>query len=146
MSLRIVGDYFVWDKGDDITLSPHFKTSEFNCRCKNESCHTQSINKEVISRLEQIRSEVGEPLRITSAFRCADQQRYLRNAGVSTVVAQNKSTHESGDAVDVQVISTKSDRMARLLVAAEKVFKSIGLAKTFLHLDLRDDKIRRWNY
>lgn len=138
--------YYIWDKEDENeALSKHFDTKEFSCLCKYESCKEQKISKSLISKLELVRDEVDSPLRITSGFRCAEHQEYLRGAGVSTVVAK-KSTHEKGDAADVQIVSDKADKMDTLLGALEKEFKAIGLAKTFYHVDLRDDKKRRWNY
>jgi uncharacterized protein YcbK (DUF882 family) len=81
-------------------------------------------------------------MRITSGFRCSEHQQAIRNSGVSTVVAK-KSTHEKGDAADISVSSLTS---LNLLPIAEKQFKSIGIANNFIHVDLRDDKIRRWKY
>jgi len=122
-------------------VSSHFSTKELDCHCKYPQCKEQKISKDLIARLEKVREEVEQPLIITSAYRCSPYQADLRAYGVNTVVAK-KSTHESGDAVDVQ----KKDRdMTGFETICAKYFDSIGLAKTFLHLDTRKG-FRRWKY
>jgi zinc D-Ala-D-Ala carboxypeptidase len=138
--LKEEGDYYVWEKGQVFKLSDHFSTKEMDCRCKYESCKDQRISKDLINRLEKVRTEVGSPLIITSAYRCTEYQAHLRSAGVNTVVAK-KSTHELGDAVDA--IPKKG--MEGFEDICAKHFDSIGLANNFLHLDTRQGK-RRWKY
>jgi uncharacterized protein YcbK (DUF882 family) len=87
-----------------------------------------------------MRKAVG-PLRITSAFRCKEHQASLRKSGILTAVGT--STHELGDAADILAIGKPIDVV---LAEAPKHFKAIGIAKTFIHVDLRDDKERRWPY
>lgn len=135
------GNYYVWDKGDDLTLSKFFSTKEFSCHCDHLDCKKQRVSKTLITRLDAIRVESNQSLRITSGFRCGAYQTFLRNTGVNTVVAK-KSTHELGDAADVQ---PKDGKIDAFLLVVEKQFDSIGLAKTFLHVDTRVGK-RRWNY
>ena len=135
------GDYYVWEKGQDLTLSKFFSTGEFSCHCDHLECKKQKISKTLITRLDTLRTQSNQPLRITSAYRCAFYQTYLRNTGVNTVVAK-KSTHELGDAADVQ---PKDKNIGAFLKLAEKQFDSIGTAATFLHLDLRVG-YRRWKY
>jgi hypothetical protein len=48
-----------------------------------------------------------------------------------------------GNAADISVSSLTT---LNLLPIVEKKFKSIGIANNFLHVDLRDDKARRWKY
>lgn len=134
--------YYVWNKGEVFTLGPYFKTSEFSCQCVNESCVEQKISKAIVEKLGNVRVELGKPIKITSAFRCDKHQEALRSAGVNTVVAK-KSTHELGDAVDARPVDRNLEGFDEICA---KQFMSIGIAKTFLHLDLRKDKIRRWNY
>lgn len=95
----------------------------------------------MIVRLDLLRKEARQPIIVTSAYRCHEYQAFLRAAGVNTVVAK-QSTHEQGNAVDAV---PKDGKIDQFLLLAEKHFDSIGLAKNFLHLDLRNGK-RRWNY
>ena len=81
-------------------------------------------------------------MRVHSGFRCSAHQEDIRKSGVSTVVAK-KSTHELGNAADISVSRLIT---AELVNMAAKKFYSIGIALNFVHVDLRDDKTRRWNY
>ena len=139
--LKIVDGYYIWDKGQVFELSTHFTTEEMDCQCKHEDCVQQKISEKLIDKLEMIRVDIAEPLVITSAYRCTKHQEDIRNSGVSTVVAK-KSTHELGDAVDCR---PKSGMNPGFEPTCSSEFTSIGRAKTFLHLDMREG-YRRWKY
>lgn len=134
--------YFIWQKGEKEKINEYFSTSEFSCQCKNDDCKEQKISIEFINSLTDLRKALGQPLTITSGFRCKKHQEALRSSGVNTVVAKT-STHELGEAADVKA---KNTEIEDFLIEAAKHFKSIGIAHTFLHLDNRRDKVRRWNY
>lgn len=134
--------YYVWKKGDTLALGPYFSTKEMTCRCNYPDCKKQRISKVLIEKLGAIRKEIKQPLIVTSAYRCVQYQAFLRAAGVSTVVAQ-LSQHELGNAADVV---PKDGKLAGFEEVCAKQFEAIGLAKNFLHLDLRGGKKRRWNY
>lgn len=133
---------FTWKKGEKIQLNKYFNTNELSCRCNHPECVDQFISKDLIERLTKVREELNKALIITSAFRCHKYQEDLRSMGANTVVAK-KSQHELGNAVDC---IPKNGTVSELMPIAEKHFKAIGIAKTFLHLDMRDDKVRRWPY
>ena len=137
-------NYYIWNKGDVYFFdkTQFFKTSEFACQCTNKDCKEQRIHKDIISKLNSLRKEINEPIMVTSGFRCEKHQIALRNSGVNTVVAK-KSTHELGDAVDCRPTRM---RISDFLTFCAKQFEAIGIAKSFLHLDLRTGKIRRWDY
>lgn len=139
--MRKENQYFIWNKNDNLTLSKYFNTKEFDCQCKYADCIEQRVSIQLIEKLDLIRIELNRPIKVTSGFRCSKHQNDLRNQGVNTVVAK-KSTHETGDAVDIQ---SKDVKVEDLLKICEKQIESIGIAKTFLHLDTRPGK-RRWNY
>lgn len=140
--IKIENNYYIWNKNENLWINNWFKTTEFTCQCKHKSCGEQKISVELIKRLTEIREEVNSPMRIHSGYRCSKHQEDIRKSGVSTVVAK-KSTHELGNAVDISVSKLVT---GELLKVVEKHFKSIGVANNFLHVDLRDDKIRRWKY
>jgi uncharacterized protein YcbK (DUF882 family) len=133
--------HFTWTKGERIKIGKYFSSNEFMCRCNFPACQEQRISKNLVSKLDAIREEIGRPLQITSAFRCSEYQQVLRKNGISTVVAK-KSTHEDGEAADARPMDKN---MAGFLEVCEKHFESIGIASSFLHLDTRSGK-RRWNY
>ena len=140
--IKIENGYYVWNKGENLWMGNWFKTKEFECKCTNKECIEQRIAVELIERLTKMRLEVNSPIRVNSGFRCSKHQEAIRNSGTSTVVAK-KSTHELGHAADISV----SSLIVPVTVPfAEKHFKAIGVANNFLHVDLRDDKVRRWKY
>lgn len=137
-------EFYVWKKGENIKLSQHFNSSEFSCNCKFKECVEQKISSDLIDRLESIREDIGQGLIVTSAYRCSTYQQYLRNTSASSVVA-TKSQHELGKAADI-VPKDGKDVQGKFLEIVSKYFKTIGLSNKFLHVDLRDDRVRRWNY
>ena len=141
-AIKTQNGYYIWSKGENLWLNNWFKTKELECQCTNSDCIEQKISIELIDRLTKIRTEVNSPMRISSGYRCTKHQEEIRNSGTSTVVAK-KSTHELGDAADISVSRLT---ISALMPITEKQFKSIGIANNFLHVDLRDDKVRRWKY
>ena len=126
-------------KGDNLNLSTHFKSSEFECPCGK--CTDQHISKDLLDRLESLRIAVGIPLKITSGYRCE-----AHNKAVGGV---ENSSHTKGEAADV----TCAD-LDKLLTEGEKIFDSIGDGRVnghFCHFDTRLPKQpgnvkRRWTY
>lgn len=141
--MRIENGFYIFNKTENEWMGKWFKSKEFRCSCDYESCPEQKISVELIQRLEFIRESCNSPIRVHSGFRCNKKQEDIRKSNISTVVAKNKSTHEMGEAVD---ISCSALVPGELMKFCELKFKSIGIANNFLHVDLRDDKIRRWNY
>lgn len=127
-----------WKKGEKQKLGKFFSTVEFSCQCNKTTCVEQMISQELIDRLDKVREELGSPLTITSGYRCEEHQADLRK---NIKGAAKTSQHTEGKAADVRAAD-----MDKLLTLLEKHFKAIGIAKNFYHVDLRDDKIRRWNY
>lgn len=141
------GVYITWRKGQKVQISEWFQTDEFRCPCKYPECSEQKIALELVRRLDWVRKAVNSPIRIHSGFRCRAhqhdlQKQALAGKGQLTVVAA-VSTHEAGDAAD---FSCSALTIAELKPIVEKKFMALGAALSFLHVDLRDDKIRRWKY
>lgn len=80
-------------KGSSDKVSEHFKAREFDCRCKNTSCRGTYINLNHVYNLEQLRNLIGKPLKLSSAYRCAEHN--FREKGKPT------SWHVAGCATDV---------------------------------------------
>lgn len=141
MSLAIKDGYFTWNKGERFSLTPFFTTAELACPCKFPSCVEQRISQDLVRRLEKLREFVLVPIRINSGYRCPKQQDYLTRQGFPT--AAGTSQHELGNAADISVY----DMDGRVLAEhARSEFKAIGTARTWIHVDIRDDKTRRWDY
>lgn len=141
--LKLVDGYYVWQKGYIYPLTAHFSTKEMECHCSYPECKEQRISKDLVEKAELIRIEVGQPLVVTSAFRCSAYQAHLRATRVNTVVAK-KSTHELGDALDI-VPKDRKDVRGYFFKICAKYFDSIGLSDKFLHVDERKG-VRRWEY
>ena len=128
-----------WTKGQKGNISLHFTFKEIECKCTFPSCKFNKISKELIDKIEEIRIATNAPLYITSAYRCEEYQNVLRDGGLRTSVGP--STHSLGLAVDI-----KQTHMNTLVAEADKRFAAIGIAKSFIHVDMRTDKRRRWTY
>lgn len=136
--------YYVWNKGEKIKFSTNFDSTEFVCQCKRPACVEQRISIDLIEKLQEIRNEVGSPLDVTSGYRCFNHQQEMKEAGTVSTVIATKSTHVRGDAADIRFPDNKTKE--QFMEICEKHFESIGTANSFLHLDLRIGKKRRWVY
>lgn len=132
-------DYFRWTKGDHRKLSENFSSGEFSCPCKRPECADQMIAILLIIKLQMIRDVLGEPITITSGFRCGDHQAELTEKGYET--ARGVSQHELGNAADI--VAPSLQKLADLVPTK---FKAIGYSNRFLHVDLRAPKERAWKY
>ncbi|MDR1515568.1 MAG: peptidase M15 [Synergistaceae bacterium] len=74
---------------NDYTISPHFKLSEFECRC----CRRVMLSSRLVPMLEELRGVLGRPLVITSGYRCD-----RHNAAVG---GSKRSLHLIGRAADI---------------------------------------------
>ncbi len=110
-----------------------FRLEEFDCTHtgKNE------MNQEFLDKLDQLREECDFPFKITSGFRDPSHPNEARK--------QTPGTHSRGIAADIQVL----DGLHRHLLvkkALEMNFTGIGVAKTFVHVDIRDTTPVMWTY
>jgi uncharacterized protein YcbK (DUF882 family) len=129
-----------WNRGDTGSLSTHFSKEEFTCQCGK--CEDQKIDGDLILKLEALRTAFPDGIAITSGYRCAERQAALLGSGNYETV-QN-SQHCLGKAADCKPV--KEGVIAEFQSEASKLFQAIGVAATWLHLDLRSDKERRWYY
>ena len=66
----------------------------------------------------------------------------IKDSGIQTAVGI--STHELAEAVDIRTGKHTGEELAE--VARKCGIKALGIAPTWLHLDLRSDKEREWRY
>lgn len=120
-------------------MASFFDLKEFECKCADKHCEGKMpqlrMNPSLIQALNRIREELGKPIKVNSGFRCT-----AHNAAVGGVP---HSTHRTGYAADI--VSDDMDKMLEL-IEAEKEFKGIGVAKTFIHVDVRPGPRKRWTY
>jgi len=140
---------FVWKKGTLATynkVTENFSLDEFECSCNHSSCVQQFMSVPFITQLQGLRNIAGIPIKMRSAFRCTHYQNFLRTAKkpdgtLRFKTAKKLSQHELGNAGDIEC-----DDMDALTVLASDYFKAIGNGRTWMHVDGRVDKIRRWGY
>lgn len=127
---------FVWNKGEHRPLSQFFNSREMECKCSRPECVEQRIDVELIDRLDKLRQAAQSPVYVHSAYRCEAHNVAIGGAP--------KSQHVLGRAVDISTSRQTPIELREKI--AKHLFKAIGTAKNFLHLDLREDKERRWTY
>jgi len=121
----------------------HFKPEEFDS--PGDPCTGMAMQYNFVRLLDMVRQKVGFPLYINSGMRTPAHNKEV--GGVDS------SAHESGWAADLAIIGrvggVVSERRARVVFAAVEVgFRRIGIAETFVHLDLDPSKPspRIWTY
>lgn len=113
----------------------HFTRDEFACKC----CGECRIRPELFNRLNLARDDLGEPIIITSGFRCKSHN--------ERVGGSFNSSHLQGYAADIHVHS--SSYRYRLLQALEiNGFNRFGIGKSFIHIDCDPSKPQKviWTY
>lgn len=128
-------------KDVDTALSPHFNVREFVCPCPQ--CTETLVDSALITLLEKMRSQTG-PLKISSGYRCQHYQSELCARGYPT--SSGISTHSTGRAVDVKSEDSRFSGATLEQFARQAGFRAVGVAPSWVHVDLRDDKDRRWTY
>jgi uncharacterized protein YcbK (DUF882 family) len=111
----------------------YFKLEEFSCRHtgKNE------MDLRFIERLDILRAKCGFSFTITSGYRDPSHPEEAKKA--------KPGTHSQGIAADIQ-ITNGADRHKIVQEALLLGFTGIGVAKTFVHVDLRDTTPVLWTY
>lgn len=121
-------------KGLGRELTPHFHTTDFDCRCKRQDCTETLIDSVMVAGLEILVIKFPM-LRIDSGHRCAAHNREV--GGVPD------SQHCLGKASDVSSLFVDPHE---IYIAAERIncFENggMGLYPTFCHLDNRGKKAR----
>jgi len=105
----------------------YFKLSDFNCQQTGEN----EMSIEFIHKLDKLREACGFPFNITSGYRSPNHvlEKSKPNGG---------GTHTKGIAADIYV-SGGRQRMQLVAKAIALGFVGVGVAKTFVHVDVRDD-------
>ena len=109
-----------------------FKLEDFDCQETGEN----EMDVEFIKGLDHLRQTCGFPFVITSGFRSLEHS-----------VEKKKSkggTHTMGIAADIRV-SGGAQRMA-IVKHASSLGMSVGVAKTFVHVDSRKSEQMCWCY
>jgi uncharacterized protein YcbK (DUF882 family) len=89
------------------------------------------MNKEFLFKLDEARMLAGTPFKITSGYRSKAHNKKVKGV--------KGSSHTKGCAVDIAV-NSGLQRSAIVCALAKAGFTRIGIAKTFVHVDLDKEK------
>lgn len=119
-----------------VRLSQDFYEDEFECQC-GKCDSSGKMSRALIAKLQALRTAFGRPIRITSGYRCLEHNKAVGGAP--------NSNHLKGLAVDIAMTSSVDRyKLLKLAIAAE--FSGVGVAKSFIHLDLRTSGEFVWTY
>lgn len=111
----------------------YFKLSDFNCTETGENHMDDSF----LSALDELRHQCGFPFIVTSGYRSASHSKERDKA--------QPGTHAQGIAADIKV-ANGAQRYILVQKAMEMGFSGIGIAKTFVHVDIRTTTPVVWTY
>ena len=111
----------------------HFTLDEFKCRETGQN----EIKPEFVEALDQLRENCGFPFIISSGYRSPKHS--------IEAVKEKPGTHTQGIAADI-AISDGAQRRIIVEKALELGFNGIGVAKAFVHVDIRTTTPVIWTY
>jgi uncharacterized protein YcbK (DUF882 family) len=123
-------EFYTWKKGEDVQFTQHFSSKEFTCNCKHSDCIEQKISKELVDDLEKCRQEYGQAVIINSGYRCLKHNKEIGGA--------NHSQHMEGKAADTRPKLLTTDTMDEWIKVLSGTFKAMGIAQSFIHVDVRE--------
>jgi len=99
----------------------------------------QLMDPKLLDMIDEAREIYGKPIRVTSGYRTEAHNRKV--GGVDS------SSHLKGLAIDVACVRS-DDRFKMLNALLEVGFNRIGVAGTFIHVDIDKDKSQNviWTY
>lgn len=121
----------------------YFTTSEFDSPDKPGSGSLMS--KTIIEMLDDVRGKFGKPIVINSGYRTEEHN--AKVGGKPKTEISKGSSHMYGLAVDIKCTNS-TDRFHLIYLLQETGFQRIGVAKTFIHVDIDFDKSQEviWTY
>ena len=111
----------------------YFSMEEFDCQETGEN----QMSEEFIHKLDELREKCGFAFKITSGYRSTDHSLEAKKA--------RPGRHTEGIAADIAV-SNGFERMNIVHEALKMGFSGIGVAKSFVHVDVRTDTPVMWVY
>jgi len=108
-------------------LSPHFSSTEFECRC---GCGLHGVSPRLVEILERARVISGVPFPINSGRRCA-----VHNISVG---GKPQSAHLTGQAADIATLSNR-DRYLILMGLIGAGARRLEIRPQWIHVDVADD-------
>ena len=111
----------------------YFSMEEFDCQETGEN----QMSEEFIHKLDELREKCGFAFKITRGYRSTDHSIEAKKA--------RPGRHTEGIAADIAV-SNGFERMNIVHEALKMGFSGIGVAKSFVHVDVRTDTPVMWVY
>tara|TARA_A200000159_G_scaffold30394_1_gene27008 strand:- start:107 stop:451 length:345 start_codon:yes stop_codon:yes gene_type:complete len=111
----------------------YFKRDEFDCQVTGNN----EMKDEFIHKLDELRSACGFSFHITSGYRDPSHPIEARK--------EKAGTHAQGIAADIMALNG-ADRYVIVREAMRLGFTGIGVAKTFIHVDIRETTPVVWEY
>lgn len=123
-------------KNDEGSLSEHFYSKDFDCKCNYPDCLETLIDEDLIEGLEELWT-ITKGFHIDSGFRCVKHNKEI--GGVPD------SQHLLGKAADCKSVYQYTGPLMAQYAEKIKVFRKggIGIYPTFVHVDTRQD-LARW--
>lgn len=120
----------------------YFNYTEFDS--PDELGSGKQMSKKILEMLDLARAKFDKPIKITSGFRTEAYNKDLKARGYK---ASSKSSHLKGLAVDIHCNNSK-DRFELVDILLDVGFNRIGIANTFIHADIDEDKPSHviWTY
>ena len=115
----------------------YFNYNEFDS--PDELGSGKNMNCDLLEMIDKAREIYGKPIRVNSGYRT--QSHNHKVGGVDS------SSHLKGLAIDVACVRS-SDRFEMLTALLEVGFNRIGVASTFIHVDIDKNKSQNviWTY
>lgn len=111
----------------------YFKLSDFDCQETGEN----NMSEEFLLKLDALREACGFPFIVTSGYRSPNHSIEARK--------ERPGTHSQGIAADIATAGG-NQRYVIVQKALEMGFTGIGVAKTFIHVDIRETTPVVWSY
>ena len=108
-------------------LTTNFNRKEYACKC---GCGKDNIKDELATKVQLVRNLLKRPIKINSGIRCI--------AHNTASNSKPTSSHIDGWAVDLAYRGSRERH--ELLSASLQVFDRVGIARTFIHLDVDANK------
>ena len=107
-------------------LSKYFNKKKFKCQC---GCGICNVDEEFLYLLDSLRQFVDAPIHVNSGCRCPYQN--------DSIGGKQKSSHLTTEEIKCKGadIRTKKAKRFLLLLGAMLIFRRVGIAKTWLHVD-----------
>ncbi len=135
--------------------SVYFSQHEFDCQCGcGFGAKEEHIEQDLVHVLHLLRIRAALPFRITSAARCATHNKNVGGKPRSTHLAGAQGDCEAryvgkSRAADISTVGWSPKLIAMVVELALALGCRIGLAQTFLHVDVETETyypVRLWNY